>query len=139
MLAAVRLCAPWPSVAVRHALQYRMKGTNLMNSTAFNVLTRQVGALSRRASLRLLTGAALAGALAPELASAGKAGKKAKKQAAKRCKQQGGPCRAFIAEGCALTEDPRACEEAFFPCCAHLERCDAGAGLTCIAGPVGQL
>jgi hypothetical protein len=118
-----------------------MKGTNLMNSTAFNVLTRQVGALSRRASLRLLTGAALAGALAPELASAGKAGKKAnnKKKAAKRCKQQGGPCRTFVAEGCALTEDPQACEEAAFPCCAHLERCNAGAAFKCFSGPVGEV
>jgi hypothetical protein len=114
---------------------------DLVKNSALDTITRHAaGVVSRRGSVRLLSGAALAGALAaPELAGAGKAGKKAKKQAAKRCKQQGGPCRAFIAEGCALTEDPRACEEAFFPCCAHLERCDAGAGLTCIAGPVGQL
>jgi hypothetical protein len=114
---------------------------DLVKNSAFDTITRHAaGVVSRRTSVLMLSGAALAGALAtPELASAGKAGKKAKKQAAKRCKQQGGPCRAFIAEGCALTEDPRACEEAFFPCCAHLERCDAGAGLTCIAGPVGQL
>jgi hypothetical protein len=110
-------------------------------NNAFDTITRHAaGVVSRRGSVRLLSGVALAGALAtPEMAGAGKAGKKAKKQAAKRCKKQGGPCRAFVAEGCALTEDPQACEEAAFPCCAHFERCNAGAGLTCIAGPIDEL
>ena len=114
-----------------------------MQNRSFDTITRQAtGVISRRGSVRLLSGAALAGALgAPELAGAGKAGKRArnKKQAAKRCKQQGGPCRAFVTEGCALTEDPQACEAAFFPCCTHFERCNAGAGLTCIAEPGVEL
>jgi hypothetical protein len=111
-----------------------------MNSAFDTIARHAAGVVSRRGSVRLLSGVALAGALAtPELAGAGKAGKKAKKQAAKRCKQQGGPCRTFVAEGCALTEDPQACEEAAFPCCAHFERCNAGAAFKCFSGPGGEL
>jgi hypothetical protein len=115
------------------------KGTTVDRSH-FAALTRALIAVpSRRHLLRGLAGAGLGLGVArlPQFAAAKK--RKRKKQAARRCKQQGGPCRTFVAEGCALTEDPQACEEAFFPCCAHFERCNAGAGLTCIQGPIGEL
>lgn len=107
--------------------------------STFDTITRHAaGVVSRRGSLRLLGGAALAGALAaPELTSAGKG--KVKKQANKQCKKQGGQCRAFVLETCAQVEDRQACEEAYAPCCKHFERCDAGAGLRCFSEPIGEL
>jgi hypothetical protein len=114
-----------------------------MDQDQLDALTRTLtGVPSRRQLLRGLAGAGVAWGVArlPHAAGAKKArNKKAKQQAATRCKRQGGPCRAFVAEGCAQTEDAQACEAAFFPCCAHFERCNAGAGLACLSGPVGQL
>ena len=109
-----------------------------MKTSAFDTFARHAASVvSRRGSLRLLGGAALAGALAaPELAGAGK-GKS--KKSPKQCKRQGGQCRAYVAETCAQLEDPQECLEVYTPCCEHFERCNAGAGLRCFSGPVGEL
>ena len=102
-----------------------------MDQDQLDALTRALtGVPSRRQLLRGLAGAGVAWGVArlPHAAGAKKArNKKAKQQAATRCKRQGGPCRAFVAEGCASSV------------CAHFERCNAGAGLACLSGPVGQL
>ena len=87
---------------------------------------QHISAVSRRGSLRVLGGTALAGALAaPVAVSAGKAGKKAKK----RCQTQRLQCRNHYEQYC---EGQASCEEATFQCCEHLARCDAGAFLACL-------
>jgi hypothetical protein len=82
-------------------------------------------AMSRRASLSALSGAAMAIASAPTVTSAGKAGKKANR----KCRRQGKQCRAFATAECG---DDQECLDAFLPCCAFFSRCQAEPGLPCL-------
>jgi hypothetical protein len=100
-----------------------------VNTKAFDILTRRAGAVSRRGSLRLLGGAALAGVLAaPAAVSARKGGKNGQK----RCKRQRGQCLAFVDEFCQPKADPSACKAQFSPCCEPFARCKAGQGIECL-------
>lgn len=100
-----------------------------MTITELFSTTRQAAVVSRRASLRVLGGAAVAGALgAPAAASAGYAGKKARR----RCQKQRGPCIAAIEDTCASTIDPAVCEASLGPCCAHFARCNVRTGILCL-------
>jgi hypothetical protein len=100
-----------------------------VNTTAFDILTRRAGAVSRRGSLSTLGGAALAGILAtPAAVSAGKGGKNGQK----RCKRQRGQCLAFVEEFCQPKADPNACETQFSPCCESFAECKAGLGIECL-------
>ena len=110
-----------------------------MKSTMFEAATQGIAAMSRRGSIRLLGAAALSGALATPVASAGPSGKK---KGNKRCKRQREQCRAFVRALCATPEMAipagkapaglTTCEEQTFPCCDHFARCDAGQGLQCV-------
>lgn len=105
-----------------------------MVGTAPNVAgaaRRAAAALSRRASLLALGGGALAAVAGAAPTLAGKEGKSARKQARRKCRRQGGQCRASLLAICADVDidcDP------FLPCCQHFERCDAAAAVTCIFG-----
>ena len=100
-----------------------------MSIPSFTATTRQVAAVSRRTSLRLLGGAALTGAVAaPATAIAKNAGTKTQQ----RCKRQRGQCLAFAAEFCQPKGDPNACEAQFGPCCEPFARCNAGQGIECL-------
>ena len=100
-----------------------------MNTTTFDTLARQAGAVSRRGSLRTLGGAALAGVLAaPAVAGAGKGGKNGQK----RCMRQRGQCLAFAEAFCQPKADPSACKAQFSPCCAPFAQCKAGLGIECL-------
>ena len=101
-----------------------------MNRAAFDSLARRTGAaVSRRASLVTLGGAALGAAVAaPALVDAGKAGKKAKK----KCKKQVGKCKTVVEEFCAdLGGEVQECLDALNPCCAFLKTCNSGASTEC--------
>jgi hypothetical protein len=99
-----------------------------MRESTLAVLSRRAhAAVSRRASLLGLGGAALASLAAPATtAHAGKAGKNAKK----KCKRQVGQCRAAWEDLCMGNPN---CESDFFACCQPLARCDVAAYLTCVA------
>lgn len=102
-----------------------------MNDRIFDTVTRDAAtAVTRRASLLSIGGAALAAAMAvPAIAEAGKSGKK---NADKRCKKQKSQCLAAFAEFCASLEEPQICEAFLSPCCEPLTRCNAGEAITCI-------
>jgi hypothetical protein len=99
-----------------------------MRESTLAVLShRASAAVSRRASLLSLGGAALASLAAPATtAHAGTAGKKAKR----KCKRQVGQCRAAWEDLCMGNPN---CESDFFACCQPLARCDVAAYLTCVA------
>ena len=92
--------------------------------------TRAARAVSRRASLLGICGAALASVALSTAASAGKAGKKAKKT----CKKQIAKCQGSVTSFCAgpLTIDQQTCEAAFLTCCPSFKNCNAGAAYDCL-------
>ncbi|MGH2615129.1 MAG: hypothetical protein ACRDJC_07815 [Thermomicrobiales bacterium] len=92
-----------------------------MKTSTFDIMTR-------RGSLLTLGGAALTAMATPEVASAGKSGKNAKK----RCKKQRGQCFTAVAEFCESTANPSSCEGFYRPCCEHFARCSVGTGIVCI-------
>lgn len=107
-----------------------------MNASRFDAVTRQAAVVSRRGSLRVWGGAAVAGALAaPVAANAGKSGKNARK----RCQKQREQCLAFVVEACESESSPQACEALYNPCCGHFARCEAGQGLACFFRPIDML
>ncbi len=79
----------------------------------------------RRASLRVLGGAALAAAISPAGATAANGGKKDKK----RCQRQREVCRASVVARC---EGFTACEQALLPCCELLAQCNGAAAVACV-------
>jgi len=101
-----------------------------MNTTAIKAVMRHAAdAMSRRGSFRVLGAAALAGALAaPQVASAGKAGKKVQK----RCRKQRDQCVSAVVAFCASFVDPPECEEIYGSCCEHFARCNPRAGFGCL-------
>ena len=108
-----------------------------MNNLAFDALARNAAAaVSRRASLLTLGGAGLVAAMAhPQLAGAGKAGKKAKK----KCKKQVGQCRDNFTQHCAVCcsdteEEFDLCFATFAACCEPLAQCNAAATFACLEG-----
>jgi hypothetical protein len=108
---------------------------NLMNSHAFDALTRHAGAVSRRGSLRALGGAALVSALAaPARTAAGKArkNKHKNKRAKNPCTQQKAQCGAAVTAHCATASNPALCERVTLPCCEHVTGCNVGTGIACI-------
>jgi hypothetical protein len=104
-----------------------------MSEDRFDALTRRAAdVVTRRSSLLALGGAGLAASLAmPELATAGKAGKKAKK----KCRSQGTPCREFADQICELFLDPGSsqdqCKEAAKDCCPAIEGCKGAEFFDC--------
>jgi hypothetical protein len=97
-----------------------------MNTTAFDTLARQASATrNRRASLKVLGGAAVVAALAaPRAASAGKAGKKAKKL----CKKQVSACKKEFEKAC---EGAEVCLS-LGDCCDFLKNCDSARQVKCM-------
>lgn len=101
-----------------------------MNGSFFASITRQTGALSRRGSLRILGGAALASAI-PTLGAAkdGKNSRKRRKKRVDQCQGQLEQCRSFME---LFREGNEDCEELPLPCCEPLARCDATEAFTCL-------
>jgi hypothetical protein len=88
-------------------------------------------ALSRRASMLAIGGAALAASAAPMPTRAGKASKKAKK----RCKRQVGQCESMIAPACAAADllvSEEECVDTLLPCCQPFKDCQADAVFDCL-------
>jgi hypothetical protein len=107
-----------------------------VNSNAFDAVTRHAGFVSRRGTLRLLSGAALVSALAsPARTAAGKAGKYKNKnkntKAKNRCKKQQAQCVAVVTAHCAQLGNPAACQGVYLPCCEHFTGCNVEAGIAC--------
>ncbi len=109
----------------------------LMSTHAFDAIARHTAAeVSRRASLRILSGAPLATALmGPSIVgakrSAKKVNKKARKKAQQRCLAQVGQCRAYFAGACE-SPDPSECVARIAPCCEFLGSCDTASFLACL-------
>ena len=101
-----------------------------MSEQIVAVTRRAAEALSRRASLMVLAGAALAAATAlPATGTAAKAGKNGRKRAERKCRTQGSQCRASVAQLCETnTLD---CDRVL-PCCDLFARCQAPQGIRCI-------
>ncbi len=114
-----------------------------MSTRAFHAIARQTAAgVSRRTSLRILSGAPLAAALmGPSAVDAKttvkkKVKKKAKKKAQQRCLAQDGQCHALLTDACASSPDPSDCEARAGLCCESLGSCDAASFLSCMFGTV---
>jgi hypothetical protein len=90
------------------------------------VTHRATDALTRRVALLALGGATATAVAHPLFASAGKAGKKAKK----KCQRQEGACRRFFVDVC---DTNQSCTEHTNMCCAHFKTCDARAAIECLA------
>ena len=91
---------------------------------------RTAWALTRRASLLALGGAAAAaGAARPASTKAGDPGKASRKQAKRKCRAQGRQCRVAVANLCETNNLD--CERVL-PCCDLFARCQAPEGLRCI-------
>lgn len=86
---------------------------------------RAGGALTRRATLLALGGAALVAAPA---AAKGGDGAKAGKKARKACKRQGEQCRRLVISIC--NGDPE-CIDGQLRCCAFFATCKAAPGFAC--------
>jgi hypothetical protein len=95
-----------------------------MSEHIFDAATRRVSAVSRRGSLAILGGVALAALTDPVITSAGKASKKSRKTCARQ-KQQ---CRTFYQTFC---RGNPLCEEDHFGCCEFLSSCNASGYLQC--------
>jgi hypothetical protein len=104
-------------------------GGDVVVSHIVGAMTRQAVAISRRASLRLLGGAAAGGALA---APAAARARKGAKQAKKRCEQQEAQCSAAVTAYCGKLIEPAACESVYLPCCPRFTECNVEAGIACI-------
>jgi hypothetical protein len=50
----------------------------------------------------------------------------------RKCNQQVGQCREFVASECAQAADPEACEDLISPCCEFLGSCQARAMFECL-------
>jgi hypothetical protein len=100
-----------------------------MRDSAFESVARHA-AMSRRRSLRLLSGAGLAGVLAaPTDAGAGKARKNARRQ----CRNHAAQCRAGIETYCEIdVPDDPTCPEPLIPCCEHFAQCRSDLGIECL-------
>lgn len=107
-----------------------------MNHSTLDALARRAGSVhDRRASLKTLGVAALAGALAaPRRADAKpSAGKKARKKVEQQCRQQAGQCSAFHVELCEqVTCVPEALEKSLDCCEAFPRHCDVSRLLACL-------
>jgi hypothetical protein len=101
-----------------------------MSTQIVAVTRRAAAALSRRASLMTLGGAAT-GVVArcPASIQAGGPGKAANKRAKRKCRAQGGQCRAAVAQLCETNNLD--CDRVL-PCCDFFARCQAPEGLRCI-------
>jgi ribulose kinase len=100
-----------------------------MHGATFDALTRRTAtAVSRRSSLVALGGAALGTAAAPWHASAGKAGKKAKK----KCRKQVNKCKNAVRDYCNTLMSFEECLDELLPCCDPLRKCQAGSSTECI-------
>lgn len=97
----------------------------MMPRASDGVVGRAGEGVPRRASLRLLGGAALATVVTPAATVAGKAGKKSKK----RCPRQREMCRTDVVARC---QGFSSCEEALLPCCEPLALCNGAAAVACI-------
>lgn len=112
-----------------------------MTTQRAHPIVPHAAAVSRRASLLTVGGAALA-ALASRSPDVGaknrnKAKKKARKKAEKRCRQQGPPCLEFATRLCAAFHPPSpirdACLNRANACCASIETCDGGDYFACLS------
>jgi hypothetical protein len=100
----------------------------LMNTRAFDALTRHAAdAVSRRAALVTLGGAALAAAVASPGVSAAKkrVGKTCKKKEKKRCNNDAAACRTTLVLGCVGDDE---CIALLTPCC---DTCSANGFFAC--------
>lgn len=98
-----------------------------MHDSAIATLTSRAAAMSRRTSLRWMSGASLTGLLAAPVAV--RAGK-AKNAAKRRCKREAAQCRTGVERSCL---GGAACLEAHLPCCEHLAQCRADLGVVCLS------
>ena len=96
-----------------------------MNARFAAVRRSATAALSRRASLIALGGAAFVSVARPRTTRAGKAGKKARR----KCKRQAAQCRAAFVDICDTNQD---CTDLTNVCCAYFSRCHAGAAVRCL-------
>jgi hypothetical protein len=96
-----------------------------MNDATFVSRLQRVAMVSRRGSLRVLGGAALAGAIAaPAATEAGKSGTKARKL----CQRQKSGCEEVVRAQCG---DNATCVNATLPCCALLAECKGREATEC--------
>lgn len=100
-----------------------------MNDRIVDTVSRDAAAaVTRRASLLSIGGAAVAAALGgPALAKPGASDKRARK----RCLNQTSQCRAAIAEYCPSLEAPGVCAGFLSPCCDSLAQCNAAQSTAC--------
>ena len=99
-----------------------------MRKQAFDTLTRSVSEIPGRRALLTAGGAGLLATLTGSLPAAGKKGKKNK--AKKKCNQQKAACEDSVAEFCnANSPDPQGCTTMITPCCAQ---CNVDFGVSCL-------
>jgi hypothetical protein len=100
-----------------------------MNRTHFDALTRQMGAIDRKTSLKVLGGSLAAAAVArPLAAEAGKHNKKCKKKAKKKCSKQVKPCKEFWDDVCGSSQE---CKDYYHNCCDFLQNCNGSQYFDC--------
>jgi hypothetical protein len=106
-------------------------GGNAMEAPSLRIPGRTGAVASRRASLRALAGAALAGSGRRSPAEAAKKSKNRRRTTTKaraKCQTQVAACREQFRAFC---QDDRTCAAATFPCCDPLEECQADETLEC--------
>ncbi|MGH2615955.1 MAG: hypothetical protein ACRDJC_11995 [Thermomicrobiales bacterium] len=98
-----------------------------MHTTRFDALTRQVRAIDRKTSLKVLGGSLAAVAAARPGASAAK--KSCGEKCDKKCGKVEKGCKAHWNEECPTQE----CRDNFHACCAHLGRCKGTQYFDCVS------
>jgi hypothetical protein len=103
-----------------------------LNSTQFDVLTRQVGVIDRKTSLKVLGGSLAAIVAARPLASEAKKNRRKRKRCKQRvnrkCGRQVGPCKDWWTDFCG---DSESCRDYYHNCCDHLDRCKGSKYFNC--------
>jgi hypothetical protein len=121
-------CAIAAAVAAvcRFGGRFAVRRRTSMNAQTFESLTRRAAAVSRRASLATLGGAAMTAA-SSRVSEAKKGGQSCGKKQKKKCNQNKSDCTAEVVVACNGSSD---CVTALTPCC---DECFSAGFLTCFA------
>jgi|SRR5687768_17378114 hypothetical protein len=107
-----------------------------MTQPGSGALSPPAPGVSRRGSLKTMSGGALAALAAAPIAKASKSEKKAnrraRKKGKKKCRKQDGQCISAFVELCADQEEPDVCEALFNSCCPFLAQCQTSAFFDCL-------
>ena len=104
-----------------------------MNNTNFDALTRQVGTIDRKTSLKMLGGSLAAVAASRALTAEGKKNKNNNNNNKndkwkKKCKNQVNPCKQYWDEVCGSSQS---CKDYYHDCCDSLKKCKGSQYFDC--------